>query len=57
MIEHVHHTIMEDGFEWVVDEEHITTLIDDPNDKYAGQTVVLTLSRERIVFDGENYRG
>jgi hypothetical protein len=54
MLEHVHHTIMEDGFEWVVDEEHITTLIDDPNDKYAGHTEVLTLSRERIVFNGEN---
>ncbi|UVF62351.1 hypothetical protein [Nitrososphaeria virus YSH_174770] len=54
MIEHVHHTIMQEGFKSEVDEEHITTLIVDPNDKYAGQTVVLTLSRERIIFDGEN---
>tara|TARA_R110002020_G_scaffold2261_6_gene10585 strand:- start:2538 stop:2702 length:165 start_codon:yes stop_codon:yes gene_type:complete len=54
MIEQVHHIILQDGFKSEVDEEHITTLIADPNDKYAGHTVVLTLSRERIVFDGEN---
>ena len=54
MIEQVHHIILQDGFKSEVDEEHITTLIADPNDKYAGHTVVLTLSRERIVFDGDN---
>ena len=54
MLEHVHHIILQDGFKSEVDEEHITTLIDDPNDKYAGHTEVLTLSRERIVFNGEN---
>jgi hypothetical protein len=54
MLEQVHHTIVQDGFKTEVDEEHITTLIDNPNDKYAGHTDVLTLSRNRIVFDGEN---
>ena len=54
MIEHVHHISMQEGYQTEVDTEEITTLIADPNDKYAGHTVVLTLSRERIVFDGEN---
>ena len=53
MIENVHHIIYQEGFKSEIDEEHITTLVVSETDNYAGNTEILSLSRERLIFDTE----
>ncbi len=53
MIENVHHIIYQEGFKSEIDEEHITTLVVSETDHYAGNTEILSLSRNRLIFDTE----